>query len=258
LGDSASIFAVKVVGTPLIIAVATLAGRRWGPTVSGLIGGLPLASGPLTYFVTVEQGARFGAASATATMAGLVAVAAFAVVFCRLATLGTWPLPLSVGLLAFVGVAGVMVLVPMPPLVAFAAALLALSAGIKLVGSPQSIAEPRRAPVWGIPARAAVATAMVVGLSAAAAQLGPRLVGLIAPFPVYASVMGAFAHAHEGSAVAVRLIRGLLVGAYSFACFYLAVALLVTSDVPAAFATATLVALAVQAASIVAVRRLRW
>jgi hypothetical protein len=258
LDGSASIIALKVVGTPLVIGLATLAGRRWGPTVSGWIGGLPLASGPLTYFLTVEQGAAFGSASATATLAGLVAVAAFAVAFSRLAAAGAWPLPLSVGVVTFVVAAGAMVFVPMPPMVAFVAAVAALTAAILLLGSPLTTVEPKPAPAWDIPARASVATTMVIGLSAAAANLGPRLVGLIAPFPVYASVMASFAHAHDGPAVSVRLLRGVLVGAYGFACFYLIVALLVTDDVLKAFAGATLTALAVQAASMWAIRRLAW
>jgi hypothetical protein len=258
LDGNLSILALKVVGTPLVIGIATLVGTRWGPTVSGWIGGLPLASGPLTYFLTVEQGAAFGAASATATLSGLVAVSAFAVTFSRLATAGSWPLPVSIGLLAFAIVACAMVFVPLPPVAAFAAAVVVLTVGTQMLGSPQTTIEARPAPAWDIPARASVATVMVIGLSAAASILGPRLVGLLAPFPVYASVMASFAHAQEGPAASVRLLRGVLVGAYGFACFYLVVALLVTHSVLNAFALATLTALTIQAASMWVVRRLSW
>jgi hypothetical protein len=258
LDVSVSILALKVVGTPLIIGGATLAGRRWGPTVTGWIGGMPLASGPLTYFLTIEQGAAFGAASATATLAGLVGVAAFTVAFSRLATAGAWPLPVSVGLLTFIAVAGALAFVQLEPLSAFAAAVVALTGAIRLVGSPNPVVTPRPAPVWDIPARALVATTLVVSLSATAAALGPRLVGLIAPVPVYASVMASFAHTQEGPGASVRLLRGVLVGAYGFACFYLVVALLVTSDVLTAFLLATFTALAVQVVSMSVMRRLGW
>jgi hypothetical protein len=83
-------------------------------------------------------------------------------------------------------------------------------------------------------------------------------VGLIAPFPVYASVMASFTHAQDGPAASVRLLRGVLVGAYGFACFYLAVALLVTSSIAIAFVVATTTALAVNAVSIWGLRRLGW
>jgi hypothetical protein len=248
----------KVVGTPLVIGGATLVGRRWGPTASGLLGGLPLASGPLTYFLTVEQGAAFGAASAAATVAGLVAVAAFAVAFARLSGAGPWPLPLTVALLVYLVAAAALVALPLPALAAFAAALAALTAAIRLAGFPAASGAARRPPVWDIPARASVATALVVGLSAAAGMLGPRVVGLIAPFPVYASVMASFAHALDGPASAVRLLRGLLAGAFGFACFYLMVALLVTHGVVAAFLAATLSAVVVEAGVLWTVRRLGW
>ena len=258
-GSAATVLVLKLVGTPAVVGAATLAGRRYGPTVTGWLGGLPLASGPLTYFLTVEQGARFGAASATATLAGLVAVAAFVVGFSRLShAAGGWPLPVAVGVGAFVVVAGVMLFVQLPAVVAFLAALCALTLGIWLIGSPKALVALRPAPAWDIPARAALATAMVFGLSAVAATLGARLVGLIAPFPVYASVMASFTHAQDGPAASMRLLRGVLVGCYGFACFYLSVALLVTTSVLYAFLVATVAALAVNASSIWILRRLRW
>lgn len=258
MDGSASLLAYKVIGTPLVIGGATLIGRRWGPTASGLLGGLPLASGPLTYFLTVEQGPAFGAASAAATVAGLVAVAAFAVAFMRLSGAGAWPLPLGVALLVYLAAAACLLVLPLPALTAFVAALVALTAAIWLCKVPAAAEAGRGAPVWDIPARASVATLLVVGLSAAAGALGPRLVGLIAPFPVYASVMASFAHALEGPAAAVRLLRALLAGAFGFACFYLAVALLVPHGVLAAFLVATVGALAVEAGVLWMVRRLGW
>jgi hypothetical protein len=258
LDGSVSLLAYKVIGTPLVIGGATLVGRRWGPTASGLLGGLPLASGPLTYFLTVEQGPAFGAASAAATVAGLVAVAAFAVAFTRLSGTGPWPVPLSIALLVYMAAAACLVVLPLPAFVAFAAALAALAAAIRLAGLPAASGTGRPAPVWDIPARASVATALVVGLSAAAGALGPRVVGLIAPFPVYASVMASFAHALDGPGAAVRLLRGLLAGAFGFACFYLVVALLVTHGVVPAFLAATLIAIAVEAGVLWTVRRLGW
>jgi hypothetical protein len=258
LDGSLSLLAFKVIGTPLVIGGATLAGRRWGPTVTGWIGGMPLASGPLTYFLAVEQGAAFGAASATATIAGLIAVAAFAVAFIRLSKLGPWPLATVAALLVYLVVAAGLVAVPLPPLAAFAAAGASLIGALFLIGRPVPSVAPRPAPAWDIPARASVATALVVGLSAAASALGPRVVGLIAPFPVYASIMASFAHALEGPASSMRLLRGVLVGAFGFACFYLALALLLTHGIATAFLIATVSAVTVQSASIWALRRLGW
>src|SRR6185503_8497679 len=47
-------------------------------------------------------------------------------------------------------------------------------------------------------ARMALATVFVVALTGAAGTLGPRLTGLLAPFPLYASLLTVFAHALDG------------------------------------------------------------
>jgi len=41
----------KIVTSPLLIQVASLAGRRWGPAVGGWFVGLPLTSGPIAFFL---------------------------------------------------------------------------------------------------------------------------------------------------------------------------------------------------------------
>jgi hypothetical protein len=258
LDGSASLLAIKLIGTPAIIGGATLAGRRWGPTVAGWIGGLPLASGPLTYFLAIEESPRFAALSATATLAGLLGVAVFGVAFCRLARRGPWILPTAAGVLLYLAIAAVLLFVAVPAVVAFAVAVVALIVAALLVGSPGPADTTLHPPAWDMPARMLAATALVVGLSALAATLGSRVVGLIAPFPIYASIMGAFTHALIGPAAAIRLIRGVVVGLYGFACFYLSVALLAETSLFLAFATATVTALVAHGGSMLLIRRLRW
>jgi hypothetical protein len=69
----------------------------------------------------------------------------------------------------------------------------------------------------------------------------------LAPFPVIASVLAVFTHAHGGVAQVGVLLRNLLLGFYGFAafCFTLAVAL-PTLESGAAFGLATASALAAQ------------
>jgi hypothetical protein len=97
----------------------------------------------------------------------------------------------------------------------------------------------------------------VIALTAAAPLLGPRLAGLIAPYPLYATVLGVFAHRLQGAEAAVSVLRGLLLGLFAFAGFFLTVALLLeTNGIAVAFGAALVVALALQAASLFAGRRL--
>ena len=57
--------AYKLLLTPLLIGAVSLAGRRWGPSVSGWLVGLPLSSGPVVFFFALEQGNRFASTAAS-------------------------------------------------------------------------------------------------------------------------------------------------------------------------------------------------
>jgi hypothetical protein len=69
-----------------------------------------------------------------------------------------------------------------------------------------------------------VATLFVVGLTEASEHLGPHLTGLLSPFPLYATILAAFAHAFEGPPAAIRVLKGMVQGLFSFAVFFLIVA----------------------------------
>ena len=114
---------------------------------------------------------------------------------------------------------------------------------------------PSSFPRWDLPARMVVATAVVVVLTTAAPLLGPRVAGLIAPFPLYGALLAIFAYRIEGSAASAAVLRGLLLGLFAFACFFLALSALLERDVLLAFAVAILVAAVVQGAALLVGRR---
>ncbi len=103
-------------------------------------------------------------------------------------------------------------------------------------------------PSWDLPLRAGCALVLVLTLTAIAGWLGPRLSGLLAPFPIIATVLATFTHAQRGTAEALRLLRGMVAGFGAFAlfCFTLAVSLRGLGT-GAAFALATGIALGTQA-----------
>ena len=81
--------ALKLLLTPILIATASLAGRRWGQAVGGWLVGLPLTSGPVAFFLALEHGAGFAAVVAFGSLAGALAEAAFCVAYgCRRAAAG--------------------------------------------------------------------------------------------------------------------------------------------------------------------------
>jgi len=232
------------------VVAVSLAGRRWGVAVAGVLGGLPVVAGPILLVETLLHGRSFGADAAAGTLLGLAALTAFVVVYGRVAAAPAGPVPsVLCGWTAFL--LGVAVLSPIQPPPALSLVLVAtcFALGLRLLPpapwSPPAAATPPR---WDLPARALAALGLVLALTAVSGALGPHLSGLLAPFPIITSVLAVFTHAHGGVAQVSVLLRNFLFGFYGFAafCFALAVALPGLA-IAAAFALATAAALAVQA-----------
>ena len=254
-----AILALKLLLTHLLVGVASLAGRRWGPGIGGWLVGIPFTSGPVAFFLALSPGPRFAAAAAAGIMAGTASQAAFCLSYAWVAQRRGWALSLVAATAGFLVATLFLNLVSFATWIVFAAMILVLVVSIALM--PRRASLGREAivfPSWDIPARMAVATVFVVVLTAVAPLLGPRLAGLLAPFPLYGTVLATFAHRIQGAAPAVGVLRGLLLGLFAFAAFFMTLAeLLATEGIAVAFAAAVVVVLAVQGASLAVGRRLR-
>ncbi|MGH2999936.1 MAG: hypothetical protein ACRDNM_11610 [Gaiellaceae bacterium] len=244
------ILALKLTLTPAVMIGATLAGRRWGGAVSGWLIGLPLTSGPLVLVLALEHGRQFASRTALGSLSGAIAEAAFCVGYALAPRM-----PLVAASLGFAAAAAAVHALPLVALVAAVPIVLMLALRV-LPPFPARSETSVRHPRWDLPARALVATGAVILLAAAATTIGARLTGLLAVYPLYSAVLAAFARRLEGRAAAVGLLRGLLVGLFSFAAFYSVLAFsLPRIGTGGAFAGAIAAALIVQAASLLRILR---
>src|SRR5882762_1286462 len=204
------ILVFKLVTAPLLIGAASLAGRRWGETISGWLIGLPLTSGPVCLFLAVEQGSGFAAAAARGCLAGAAAEAGFCLAYAIAARDEGWPIAIGAGTVVFAAVAAAMQLIAPPLWLLAAIAYLALVAALRLM--PRLTAGRARLPApprWDLPARMIVATVLVLALTELAPAFGARLSGLLATYPLFGAVLAAFAHRFSGAAAAERALRRL-------------------------------------------------
>jgi hypothetical protein len=136
--------------------------------------------------------------------------------------------------------------------------LIALAVALRIMPRHATVSSALvRPPHWDIPSRMIVATAFVLLLTGSATALGPRLTGLLAPFPLYATILAVFAHRLQGPTAAIRVLHGLLLGLFAFASFFLALAALIASvGIVPSFAAAIAVALVLQAVSLGVLRRI--
>ncbi|HEV7400822.1 MAG TPA: hypothetical protein VGN84_11210 [Solirubrobacterales bacterium] len=244
-----AIVLTKLLLAPLCVVAVSLAGRRWGVAVAGILGGLPVVAGPILVVLTLVHGRAFGAEAAAGTLLGLGALTLFVVVYGRAAERVGPMRCLFAGWAAFLVGVAFLQLLDLPPGVSLILVGAGFAAGLtQLPAPPATPAAVAAPPWWDLPARALAALALVVALTAASGALGPHLSGLLAPFPIVTSVLAVFTHAHGGFGQVRVLLRNFLVGFYGFAtfCFVLA-SCLDSLGGPAAFSAALTAALAVQA-----------
>ena len=222
-------FVLKLVLVPTFIGLVSLAGRRWGTTVSGWLIGLPFTSGPVAFFLAVEQGTFFAYRASAAIMLGIVSSFVFCLVYSRLAMRHAWPRCTSTGMIAFFVCTFLLDLVTPPLFVGFAFSLLVLVVCALLmprVGSDTMSPWQSR---WELPGRMVSATALVILITGFAPLLGPQLTGLLSPFPIYATTLAVFVHRSQGGEEAVKLLRGVVVGSFTFIVFFLILSLTIVA-----------------------------
>ncbi|MDL2209680.1 hypothetical protein LJC26_02610 [Desulfovibrio sp. OttesenSCG-928-O18] len=221
------LFLLKLTLTPLLLALATLASRRWGPMVGGWIVGLPLTSGPVSAFLALEQGKTFAADAALGAVLCAPAIIAYAMVYARLAKKVPWTVAVPIALCTFTAaiLALSLLTVPLAGATALSVGLTAAALYLEKPTTARSTAIP--APWWDIPFRMLTATVVVVTITALSASLGPRLSGLLSAFPVFICVMSAFSHKLSGPESVRGMARGIIMATFSFITFFLTVALTV-------------------------------
>ena len=259
---------LKLVVTPVLIGMITLAERRWGSGVAGWMAGLPLTSGPISVFLNIEYGNRFAAAAAVGTLLGLVALGAFCLVYagaafaCRRWTGPGWAASAALALTAFLAVTCVLRHVhggPVATVLAVTAWLAGVGAGLRQM-SVDPFAQPSLLPPrgWEVPARMIVATLFVLVLTGAASTMGPQESGLVSPLQIFAGVLADFTHHTQGVSATVLLLRGVVLGSFAFAGFFLTIALLLSRvGGTLAYPAAVGCALSINAALLPMARRLR-
>jgi hypothetical protein len=217
---------LKVALAPGLVVLVTLASRRWGDTIGGIIIAVPIVAGPILLILGVDHGAAFVHRAAQAALLGIVAVGAFCIVCGRALRLG-WGVAVGLGWVGYGLITAALAGVQPTMWIGLPAALAAITAARWLIGAPGSDARASAdPPSWDLPARAGAAALLVVALTSSSSALGPSVSGLLTPFPVATSVVVAFTLQQSGRDAAIRTLRGYLTGLPGFAAFFVIVALL--------------------------------
>ncbi len=257
---SSFVFILKLILTPALIGTASLAGRKWGPAISGWLIGLPLTTGPVIFFLALQHGPDYAASAALGTLSGGIALSAFTFGYAWLAQRFRWPVAVFLSGAIHLTLTFFLQKVTFAPIPLFFAIILLLVVTLRsLPRMPEGDQQQEQLPLpgWDLPARMIVATTVVLSLTGFSTLLGPRLTGLLATFPVYTSILAAFAQHLQGPRAVLRVLQGVLAGLFSFAFFFITLTLaLPVFGTFSAFLSAITAAVAAQFGSLFALRRM--
>ncbi len=219
---------VKLLIAPSFVVAVTLIGRRVGPSGAGFLAALPVVGGPILALLVVAHGAAFGATSALGSALGTVPTMVFALAYARLAERLSPALCLLTSYGVYFAATLLTLTLPVSWLTALAVPTLAwplVLRAFRVEQAPQPMGPASR---LDLPLRFLAALVLVTLVTASARLLGPKVAGVITPFPIITATLAAFSHHQSGSSTAASMMRGLVRGLASFVVFFWLLAFLLT------------------------------
>lgn len=247
--------ALKLTLVPLLILCVTIACRKWGAEVGGLIAGLPFVGVAILLIVVLENGPLFGARASMAGVSGLAAYGAFGASYAWAARRLAWPAAYIAAALAWAVIAYLLTFLHL----AAPVVLLVGGAGLLVAQRLLPSAAPK-APTSASRDRLLLRMAAGAGLTLAVSTIakvgGGTWTGLLSVYPILGSVTLVGAHGAGGAGETARLFRGMINGAWSaWICYPLLAVLLPKLPVAPAFTLATCASLAAPATFLLLGRR---
>src|SRR5262245_35871135 len=95
------LFLLKIAITPLLVAGVSLAARWWGPTIGGILMGLPWMTGPVLFVLVQDKGIDFGTTACAGIELGVVCISAFILVYGTISLFAGWLPSLAGAVVAF-------------------------------------------------------------------------------------------------------------------------------------------------------------
>jgi len=217
---------LRLVTVIALVVGSSAAAERAGPFWGSIIATLPVAVGPAYVLLALDHEATFIAASALGTLASHVGLAAFLLVYVKLAPRFSIPLCLTAALAAWAALAPLAHLPFWNLGVAAGANVLAYGIAIYATRDARAGAVTRggKPRAFELPLRALLVGVLVVSVVALSESLGPALTGIVASAPVVMTSLALILHPRLGGqgvaavmAASLRALPGLGFG-YAALC----------------------------------------
>lgn len=214
-----SLLIFKVVITALVVVAISVAIKRSGPTVGGVLMGLPITAGPGYVFLALQSSPHFVAQSAffsfAIVSANLVYIAVYLLAAPRFGPFAT----VVICLAGWFAIAFIIRAVPTSLWLALGLNLATFVVSLPLIRAPRSSLprQNRRADWRELLFRAVAAGALVAIVVSASEAVGSSVTGIAMLFPVTLVTIGWVMQSRYGVDEAVSVMTGALIALPGFA-----------------------------------------
>lgn len=226
---------LKLTIVPLFIGLITLAGRKWGSGLAGLLSAFPVVAGPIIIFIALEQGTQFATLASVSVISAAAGLVTFWLVYSWASIRLSWSLAIVSALVVwfFMALALAFTLKMTSEMTSANLGIALLIAVASLIIAPFLLPRtkptaPPKAKLHDLHWRMLVGAILTFLVTTLATTLGEVWSGILAVFPVIGSVLAIFTHHTLGAAHVTQAARGMVKGLYSFVAFFFTLTLLLT------------------------------
>lgn len=217
---------LKLALVPASILLATLAARRFGHAISGLLAGFPIIGGPIVAALMIDLPPAQVADIAQATLAGCPASIAHIVTFAWLSRRLPWWGCLAFAALAFFAVGSLTTAAWVPVWFVFALALAGPWIAWAIMPRAPNASGAVHVPRGEVLMRVAAGFVLAAAILLSAERVPAAVSGLMLAWPISGSILPSFTLPVHGHAATVTLLRGFAIGLVGFVVFFVALVML--------------------------------
>ncbi|WP_426125618.1 hypothetical protein [Pararhizobium sp. PWRC1-1] len=241
---------LKLTLVPFFLFAVSMAAVRWGPGVAGWLAGLPIVAGPILYLLVLEQGAVFGVGAAAAALSAIFASEAFNLAYAWTCRWYHYCIAAVMGMAAWFIAAIGLTSLPGTPAVALGAALLGVVFAQTFLPRTNAASKVISITRTDLAMRMIAGAVLTLAVTMLSASLGAQWSGVLTVFPLLGLILSVSSQRAYGPDFVVRLLRGMVLGRFSFAAFCLCLIwMLPRQNAEIAFLVSSAVSVSVQWAS---------
>lgn len=215
-----SVLLLKLLLVASSVLLSTLAARRFGHSIGGVVAGMPMIAAPIIALLLLDHSPLAVRAIALATLACVPATILHIVTFATVAQVSAWPLSLAAALLAYSAASALLTHLPLDPAAVSALASLAPIAGLWFAAARTPAPMPVHVPRSELVLRIVAAVVMAAAIIRGADTLPASISGILLAVPITGTVLPCFTLQRDGAVATASLMTGFLQGLHGFTAFF--------------------------------------